>query len=110
MRSSTGSRPSARSTSCLDLAATSFVVLVSEPNGKGPATFERALRTAIAAFNDTCTRLYRLSVSIGWTEFDFAAPRTIDQLLTTADAQMYTAKRARQDRGGVSLPPPNSKA
>ncbi|MBX3226350.1 MAG: diguanylate cyclase [Labilithrix sp.] len=91
------------------LGGDEFVVLVPEPDGKSPTACERALKNTVAAFNDGCTRLYRVSVSVGYTEFDPHAPRTIEQLLNAADAQMYAAKRERQARGNVSLPPPTSK-
>lgn len=90
------------------LGGDEFVVLVAEPEGKSPTTFERELKNTVSRFNDQCTRLYRVSVSVGYTEFDPEAPRTIEQLLNAADAQMYAAKRARQARGNVSLPPPQS--
>ncbi|MFO0737666.1 MAG: diguanylate cyclase [Labilithrix sp.] len=92
------------------LGGDEFVALVASRAESPPTRFERALRDAVTAFNDSCKRLYRLSLSIGATELDPRAPRTIDQLLSAADAQMYSAKRARQARGGVSLPPPTSKA
>jgi diguanylate cyclase (GGDEF)-like protein len=87
------------------LGGDEFVALVANRSGSRPAVFERTLRDAIARFNDRCHRLFRLSLSIGSTEFDPRAPRTIDQLLTSADAEMYAAKRARQARGGISIPP-----
>lgn len=92
------------------LGGDEFVVLCPDPEGKEARLFESALRRNVTAFNDICTRVYRVSISIGATEFDPREPRTIEQMLNAADAQMYAAKRARQARGGVSIPPPNSKA
>ena len=92
------------------LGGDEFVALVSDPEARPPSAFERALRDLVTKFNESCQRLYRVSVSIGATEFDPDAPCTIEQLLGSADAQMYAAKRARQARGGVSIPPPTSKA
>lgn len=92
------------------LGGDEFVVLVPDPEGKEAACFENALRENVTKLNDTCTRLYRVSVSVGATEFDPKSPRSLEQMLNAADAQMYAAKRARQARGGVSIPPPNLKA
>jgi diguanylate cyclase (GGDEF)-like protein len=41
------------------------------------------------------TRRYKLSVSVGVTQFDPENPISIDELLSQADAMMYTQKRKR---------------
>jgi diguanylate cyclase (GGDEF)-like protein/PAS domain S-box-containing protein len=49
---------------------------------------------------------YRLSMSVGAAFATVGAVTTLEQLIEQADAAMYEQKRARRDRGGISIVPP----
>ena len=73
-----------------------FAVLqIDAGSGEAPAVVER-LAAAIADANAAPGRTYELSLSLGASAFDAAAPCTLDELLHVADARMYAAKQARK--------------
>jgi len=73
-----------------------FAVLQIDAGGdEAPAAAER-LEAAIAAANAAPGRASELSLSLGASALDPAAPRTLDELLQVADARMYAAKRVRK--------------
>ena len=62
-----------------------------------PERFLARLAAKIDEFARRGDRPYRLSLSWGLSVFDPAHPRTIDDLLTEADAAMYQHKRAKRE-------------
>ena len=54
------------------------------------------LLEAVARHNATEDRPFQLSLSLGFTAFDPAAPQTLEALLEDADQQMYIHKRGKR--------------
>ncbi|HEU0076528.1 MAG TPA: hypothetical protein VFQ76_02700 [Longimicrobiaceae bacterium] len=50
----------------------------------------------MARHNATAERPYELSLSLGFSGYDPAAPQPIESLLESADQQMYAHKRAKR--------------
>ena len=50
------------------LGGDEFVVVVADPDGKEATDFERHLRSTVKKFNEGCSRLYRVSISVGATK------------------------------------------
>ena len=80
-----------------------FAVLVSsDASGAGDqpdAGVEAAaarLVEAVARHNATADRPFELSISLGFSRYDPAAPRSIESLLEYADQQMYVQKRGKR--------------
>ena len=84
------------------LGGDEFAVLVrNDPTygGDAAAGVEAAtarLREAVARHNATEDRPYELSLSLGFSGYDPAAPRGIESLLDAADQAMYAQKRAKR--------------
>ncbi|HEX2077994.1 MAG TPA: two-component regulator propeller domain-containing protein [Longimicrobium sp.] len=84
------------------LGGDEFAVLVrNDPahGGDPGAAVEAAtarLREAVARHNATAGRPYELSLSLGFSGYDPAAPQPIESLLDAADQQMYAHKRAKR--------------
>lgn len=67
--------------------------------GDAAAAVEAAtarLRDAVARHNAAAERPYELSLSLGFSAYDPAAPQPIASLLDAADQQMYAHKRAKR--------------
>ncbi|HEV3049736.1 MAG TPA: two-component regulator propeller domain-containing protein [Longimicrobium sp.] len=82
------------------LGGDEFAVLVlSEREGEADAAMEAAaarLMEAVARHNATLERPFAVSLSLGFSEYDPAEPRSIESLLEAADQQMYAQKRRKQ--------------
>jgi diguanylate cyclase (GGDEF)-like protein len=79
------------------LGGDEFVVLTTAvPEGIETLLGERLQTNVAAHTREDPTRPWRVSVSIGVSFYDPAAPQTVDQLLAEADRQMYERKRARK--------------
>lgn len=80
-----------------------FMVLV-RPDGTGRAGRPDAvlqagaarLLDALARHNATAGRPFQLALSMGFSAFDPAAPRSFESLLESADQQMYVQKRGKR--------------
>lgn len=70
-----------------------FLVMVTGSEGH-PRVLRQRLADAFRRFNETSTRPYRLSVSIGLVQAPAADSATVDKLLARADELMYAEKRA----------------
>jgi diguanylate cyclase (GGDEF)-like protein len=80
-----------------------FVVLVAADGAARAGGTDSAVRAgaarlqaALAQHNATSGRPFQLSLSLGFSAFDPAAPRSIEALLQAADQQMYVEKRGKR--------------
>ena len=80
-----------------------FVVLVGGDGAARAGGTDAAVRAgaarlqeALAQHNATAGRPFQLSLSLGFSAFDPAAPRSIEALLEAADQQMYVEKRGKR--------------
>jgi diguanylate cyclase (GGDEF)-like protein len=80
------------------LGGDEFAVLVlSDPSADGGVEAATArLNEAVTRHNATADRPFELSISLGFSRYDPAAPRGIESLLDAADQQMYVQKRAKR--------------
>jgi diguanylate cyclase (GGDEF)-like protein len=84
------------------LGGDEFAVLVrNDPTYGGDAATAvevaaARLRDAVARHNAAAERPYELSLSLGFSAYDPAAPQPIESLLDAADQQMYAHKRAKR--------------
>lgn len=76
-----------------------FAILAMDADDQAEQALMARLEAAIAQLNDSGTRPYRMSISLGLTEFRPADGEDLDALLTQADSQMYEHKRSK--RGGL---------
>ena len=87
------------------LGGDEFVVLADGADASHTERLERRVRDAIALFNASATRPFRISLSLGVAHFDPANPRPLGVLLAEADGGMYAQKRARRANPTLSLAP-----
>jgi diguanylate cyclase (GGDEF)-like protein len=78
------------------LGGDEFVVLLAEGTSDGAGRALERLRTNVMAFNREAARPYRLSVSVGLSWYDPAAPAPVDALIEQADRAMYVEKLAKK--------------
>jgi diguanylate cyclase (GGDEF)-like protein len=81
------------------LGGDEFAVLVlseASADGGGVEPSLARLAEAVAHHNATSGRPFELSLSLGLSRFDPAAPRSMEALLDAADKQMYVQKRAKR--------------
>jgi diguanylate cyclase (GGDEF)-like protein len=78
------------------LGGDEFVVLLAEGTSDGADRALERLRTNVVAFNQEAARPYRLSVSVGLSWYDPAAPAPVDALIEQADRAMYVEKLAKK--------------
>lgn len=78
------------------LGGDEFVVLLAEGTSDGADRALERLRTNVDAFNREAARPYRLSVSVGLSWYDPAAPAPVDSLIEQADRAMYVEKLAKK--------------
>jgi diguanylate cyclase (GGDEF)-like protein len=78
------------------LGGDEFVVLLAEGTSDGADRALERLRTNVDAFNREPARPYRLSVSVGLSWYDPAAPAPVDSLIEQADRAMYVEKVAKK--------------
>lgn len=75
-----------------------FAVLLTELSGDGlENTIKNHLLKNLRIFNEQGNRPYELSLSVGFTYYDSEQPRSLDDLLSQADALMYKDKKDRQN-------------
>lgn len=72
-----------------------FAVLALEASGDDADVLVERLRTKIDEFNARDQEPYRLSVSLGVSRFSAEARTKLGELLTAADAAMYSEKRGK---------------
>jgi diguanylate cyclase (GGDEF)-like protein len=78
------------------LGGDEFVVLLAEGTSDGAGRALDRLRGNVDAFNQEAARPYRLSVSVGLSWYDPAAPAPVDALIEQADRAMYVEKLAKK--------------
>ncbi len=76
------------------LGGDEFVVLAPDAGGHGDVLRER-LRAAVDKFNESSSRSYRISVSIGLSTSDPSQPASLEDLVEQADKRMYEDKLIR---------------
>ena len=73
-----------------------FCVLLATPEDPGAKIALQRLREVAVRRSLEPGRAYRLSFSVGLTEFDPSDPTTVEQLMEAADRLMYEEKRAKR--------------
>ncbi|UCH80989.1 MAG: diguanylate cyclase [Nitrospiraceae bacterium] len=72
-----------------------FIVFQLENEGTGPAKLIARMQEKLLARNADKSVKYQLSLSMGAVYYDPDAPRSVDELLVSADRLMYDQKRAK---------------
>jgi diguanylate cyclase (GGDEF)-like protein/PAS domain S-box-containing protein len=80
------------------LGGDEFAVLAVACDTEGAAIASARLRKLIDEFNQASGERFQLSVSLGASVYDPAAPVDLETLMQRADQQMYEVKRARLER------------
>jgi diguanylate cyclase (GGDEF)-like protein/PAS domain S-box-containing protein len=75
-----------------------FAVLAIDEGGSNTGILTSRLQKQIDAHNSFQNRLYKISISIGYTHYDPQNPSSIDELMSSADILMYEEKKKRRDR------------
>jgi two-component system cell cycle response regulator len=70
-----------------------FAALVTDISFDAAESITTRLQSEFQIFNARRSRPFTLSMSIGFTIYDPAQPKTVDRLLANADAEMYQVKR-----------------
>jgi len=83
-----------------------FVVLAPDSFDPQSAHIAARLEEHLERVNAAPGRPYRLSLSLGSASYDPGDPRTIDEIITHADRDMYTQKRGRGGRPRHEGEPP----
>ena len=76
-----------------------FVVLAIDIAEGKAATLARRLRDRVQARNAAAGNAYPLTFSVGLCRYDPERPRSLQELLTEADRQMYREKAAKKSAG-----------
>ncbi len=74
-----------------------LIMLPYCPLEKAINVWERISR-AVVSFNAKNEKPYIISLSRGFAEFGPESPRTVDQLIATADREMYKHKHSKSDQ------------
>jgi diguanylate cyclase (GGDEF)-like protein len=77
------------------LGGDEFVVFAVGVDAVVAVELRARISREVDAFNALASRPYRLSVSVGVALYDPAAPRTLEALVSAADAAMYEQKKRR---------------
>ena len=88
------------------LGGDEFVAFVLDFEESGLTALSGRVRNALSELNQSGTRPFFLSLSLGAAFSRPEDPESLEELLDRADAEMYERKRARRESGGLSLPPP----
>jgi diguanylate cyclase (GGDEF)-like protein/PAS domain S-box-containing protein len=72
-----------------------FVVLTLDDSRESADALTRRIEAALIGCNQQPDRSYQLTLSLGVAHYDPASPTTLDELLATADSQMYLQKQSR---------------
>jgi diguanylate cyclase (GGDEF)-like protein len=93
-----------------------FVLLLDNTTASDFQSLKKRLDTALAAYNDSSGKKYRISISYGFSSFkyDRNPALTFDDLLDEADKMLYAekrkkpefAKRPRHSKRPVKMPTP----
>ncbi|MEW6601045.1 MAG: GGDEF domain-containing protein, partial [Nitrospirota bacterium] len=75
-----------------------FVILAVETPDISPDSMAARLQMHIDVFNESAGLPYKISLSIGTSHFDPKSPRSLEELLSEADALMYEVKQAKKTR------------
>ncbi len=75
-----------------------FVALAMLAHSEAVASMIERVRTNAEDWNKDASRPYSLSLSLGRAVYDPARPRSLDDLLSEADGDMYKEKRRRRRR------------
>ncbi len=78
------------------LGGDEFVALSVEASEESKENIQARLRENLEAHNLETTKPYKLSISIGITVYDPAAPCTLDELIERGDKLMYENKQKRK--------------
>ena len=70
-----------------------FAALVHETSGRDARAVEARIASALDELNGSLTLPYRLSLSIGWVEYDGVRDASLARLMAHADRSLYRAKR-----------------
>ncbi|MEP6692252.1 MAG: PAS domain S-box protein [Gemmatimonadaceae bacterium] len=79
-----------------------FVVLVLNKTDETQEAVLARLRSRLAIANAMALRTYELSLSIGIAKFDPASPKSLEELMSEADVELYAEKRSRHETAGRS--------
>lgn len=80
-----------------------FCILFAAESDAAVEGAARRLQTTMDRSNGDPGRPFRLSLSAGVSRFDPEDPRSLDELMATADERMYAKKRSRQAAGVSSV-------
>jgi len=80
------------------LGGDEFAVLAVACDAEGAAIANARVRKLVDEFNEASGERFQLSVSLGASVYDPAAPVDLETLMRRADQQMYEFKRARRER------------
>jgi diguanylate cyclase (GGDEF)-like protein/PAS domain S-box-containing protein len=80
------------------LGGDEFAVLAVACDAEGAAIATARVRKLVDEFNEASGERFQLSVSVGASVYDPAAPVDLETLMRRADQQMYEFKRARVER------------
>ncbi len=86
------------------LGGDEFVALAVDAGAEHVPIIEARIRKAVVDLNASGAHPFHISVSIGATVFDAAAPVPIEAMLVEADARMYAQKRLRRDPAALPVP------
>lgn len=73
-----------------------FTVLVIDTAEDYIQVLKERLKKNIDTFNDAVSKPYQLSISLGWTNFNYQDDVTLDTLMNLADSMLYTDKRQKK--------------
>jgi diguanylate cyclase (GGDEF)-like protein/PAS domain S-box-containing protein len=78
-----------------------FVILTLDDTRESADILTRRVETALAECNQQPERSYQLTLSLGFAHYDPMSPTTLDELLATADSQMYLQKQSRHENNQI---------
>lgn len=90
------------------LGGDEFVALLLDANASQIQSFAARIQSSLTTLNTQGLRGYRLSASVGASEYDSSQGEGVEALLVQADVLMYEQKRARRAGLAQSMLPPNS--
>jgi diguanylate cyclase (GGDEF)-like protein/PAS domain S-box-containing protein len=80
------------------LGGDELVALVAHADGRATAELDARIQHAVARFNASEDRPWKLAMSLGFATFDPSKPSTLNELVIEADRRMYTRKRSSRQR------------
>jgi diguanylate cyclase (GGDEF)-like protein len=73
-----------------------FAILMLEYGGNNEDVIRGRIEKRLQKINNEDGRIYKLSMSMGVSAFDPAAPNTLEELLRSGDERMYSEKKRRK--------------